>query len=347
MHRIGCNLFEAVGCSPSDTVKIVDHLVQSSLFGHDSHGQLRFYEYIYQIREGLFQPTGSPRIEKDYTCAAVVNGGGALGQIGATFATQLAIEKARKNGIATITLRNTAHVGRVGAYPLLIADDGLVGLVFCNAGHMGRQIAPYGGIDGKLSTNPIAFAAPRRETRPLLVDMTTSVCAEGKIRISANKDEELPEGWILNSHGKPSTVATDYTGDPPGAILPLGGSAGYKGYCLSFIVEILGGALSGQGCASGEQRMESNGLCINAYSIEAFTDMDTYFNEIEALIRHVKSSRTDDATEEILVPGDPEYRMEEVRSRDGIPIDDETWKQIKQAAVSIGLDPTQWKTISE
>ena len=149
-----------------------------------------------------------------------------MGQIGGTFATQLAIDKAAQYGVATATLRNCGHVGRVGAYPLQVARQGMIGLAFCNAGHLGRQIAPYGGIDGKLSTNPISCAAPRRNADPLLVDMTTSVCAEGKVRVAHNRGEQLPEGRIIDHDGNPSTDPQAFVGDPPGAILPFGGPGG-------------------------------------------------------------------------------------------------------------------------
>ena len=142
--------------------------------------------------------------------------------------------------MATVTPRNTSHVGRVGAYPLQIARAGLIGIVFCNVGHMSRQIAPYGGLDGELSTNPIAFAAPRRVAEPILVDMTTSICAEGKIRVASNKGTALPTGCIIDAQGNVSTRPQAYLGDPTGAMLPLGGPVAYKGCCLSFIVEILG-----------------------------------------------------------------------------------------------------------
>ncbi|MGB1716687.1 MAG: Ldh family oxidoreductase [Candidatus Latescibacterota bacterium] len=345
LRRIGCLLFEQVGCTPADARTVVDHLVDSSLYGHDSHGQIRIYEYIGQIRDGIFDPKGTPHIESDRPCAAVVDGGGALGQIGGTFATQLAIDKARQHGVATVTLRNTSHVGRVGAYPLQIARAGLVGIVFCNAGHLGRQIAPYGGLDGKLSTNPIAFAAPRRSAEPILVDMTTSVCAEGKIRVASNKGVALPAGCIIDAQGNPSTDPQDYLGDPPGAMLPLGGPVAYKGYCLSFIVEILGGALSGQGCAAGERVMQSNGLCITAYHIDHFADRDAYFDEIEALIGHVRSSRIDPNVGEILLPGDPEYRSAKEREQAGIPIDNTTWERIQRAGSDLGLDVHTWQTL--
>jgi len=291
----------------------------------------------------VFLATGEPEVVQERACTAVVDGNGAFGQIGASFAMRLAMRKAKEYGFAAVGLRNTGHIGRVGAYPLLAAEDNLIAMVFVNAGRLGRQIAPYGGIDGKLSTNPIAFAAPRRDAAPILVDMTTSVAAEGKVRVAANQGKSLPKGWIIDHNGHPSTDPEDYVGTPSGAILPLGGAVAHKGYCLSFIVELLGGALSGQGCAAGEQIVRSNGVMITVYSIEHFTELDTYFREVETLIEHIHTSRIDPEQGEILVPGEPETRSTLERTENGIPIDDTTWSRIGAAARSVGLDPRTWK----
>ena len=343
LREIGYELFQAAGTSPEDARAVVDHLVESNLFGHDSHGAIRFYEYARAILDGRFQPDATPRVVQAYPCAAVVDGGGALGQVGATFATKLAMEKARVSGVGTVVLRNTSHIGRVGAYPLMVAREGMIGQVFVNAGHLGYQIAPFGGIDGRLSTNPLAFAAPRRGADPVMVDMTTSMVAEGKIRLALNQGKQVPEGWIIDAQGKPTTEPRDFKGDPPGAILPLGGAVGHKGYGMSLMVEILGGALSGQGCAAGERAMVSNGVLINVYNIGHFTDPDAYYEEVEALLAHVLSSRTAPGFKEILIPGEPEFRSAMKRKEEGIEVDDTTWRQICDVAREFGLDPDGWQ----
>lgn len=343
LRRIGYTLFETAGCTLEDARAVVDHLVESNLFGHDSHGAIRFYEYARAIYEGRFQPRAAPEVVRDSPCAAVVDARGSLGQVGATFATHLAMEKAREHGIATVGLRNTSHIGRVGAYPLIAARAGLIGQIFVNAGHLGYQIAPFGGIDGKLSTNPIAFAAPRRGADPILVDMTTSIVAEGKVRIAINRGEEVPEGWLIDGEGNPTTDPNDFKADPPGAILPLGGRAGHKGYGMSMMVELLGGALSGQGCAAGERAMISNGVLLTVYHIEHFVDLDAYYDEVEALIRHVKSSRLTPGFEEILVPGEPEFRSARRREAEGIEVDERTWETICEAARDFGLNLERWE----
>ncbi len=342
LRKIGCQLFEAAGCTSADARTVVDHLVESNLFGHDSHGVLRFYEYTQAIREGRFQPRATPEVVRESSCSAVIDAHGALGQIGASFATKVAMDKARKQGLATVTLRNTSHIGRVGAYPLMAARAGMIGQIFVNAGHFGYQIAPFGGIDGRLTTSPIAFSAPRRQADPILLDMTTSMVAEGKIRVALNRGERVPEGWIIDADGNPTIDPKKFKGDPPGAMLPLGGSVGHKGYGLSIMVEVLGGALSGQGCAAGERQMVSNGVLLTVHTIEIFTDLEAYYRELESLIRHVKSSRLAAGFSEILLPGEPEFRGARKREVEGIEVDPKTWAFICEEACALGLNPKQW-----
>jgi len=346
LHTIGCSLFEAAGCSPADATTVVDHLVESNLFGQDGHGALRYYEYVEKILEGNFNPKGQPSVVQQRGCTAIVDGGGGFGQVGGRLAIELAMELAREHGVASATLRNSSHVGRAGAYPLMAAREGFMAIALVNAGRLGRQIAPFGGIDGKLSTNPIAFAAPRPHGEPIVVDMTTSVVAEGKIRMADNKGERVPEGWIIDHEGNPTTDPADLLGDPPGAILPMGGAVGYKGYGLGLAVELWGGLLSGEGCASGERVFKSNGAMFTVYDPSFFADAETYAHEVEGLIAHVMSSRLAPGVEQILLPGELEFRTAEKRRREGIDVDDGTWKRICDAAQSVGLDPSAWDAVA-
>jgi len=224
----------------------------------------------------------------------------------------------------------------------MAARAGLIAQIFVNAGHHGVWVAPFGGIDGKLSTNPIAFACPRRDADPIMLDMTTSMAAMGKVFVAANRGDRLPADWIIDGAGRPTTDPADILGESGGAVLPLGGSVGYKGYGLSLLVELLGGALSGQGCAAGERAVVSNGVLITAYRIDLFTDADAFYDEVESLIRHVRSSRLAAGFDRILLPGEIEFATEKRRREQGIAIDDTTWSGICAEAGRLGLDPTAW-----
>ena len=341
LRELGYALFRAAGCRDDDGKAVVDHLVESNLFGHDSHGVIRFYEYAKAIREGRFKPSGRPEIVRDHPAVAVVDAGGAMGQVGAIFATNLAIEKAEVCGVGSVALRNTSHIGRVGAYPLMAAREGYLAQIFVNAGHLGYQIAPFGGIEGRLSTNPLAFAAPRRHAEPIMVDMTTSVVAEGKVRTALNRGLQVPAGWLIDSEGNPTTDPADFKANPPGAILPLGGVVAHKGTGLGLMVEVLGGALSGLGCANGSRIMKSNGVFLNVFNIEYYVDREEFYDELESLFAHLKSSKLAPGFDEILLPGEPEFRNARRIEKVGIDVEDRTWELICEEARLLGLDPDE------
>ena len=324
LRRIGHQLFEAAGCDPEDARVVTHHLVESNLFGHDSHGVIRYPEYMDAIRTGRFQAKAQPKVVRDHPSCAVVDAAGALGQVGAAFATRLAMDKASRHGVAAVALRNTSHVGRVGAYPLMVGRAGMIGQAFVNGGRFGNQIAPFGGIDARLTTDPLAFAAPRRDAAPIFLDMTTSVAAEGKVRVASYAGKQVPEGWLIDHDGRPTTDPDSFRATPKGAILPLGGIASHKGYGMSLMVELLAGTLSGQGCCVGESEMVSNGMLLAVHRIDHFIEPEDYYQEVEALIRYVRSSPPAPGFTEILLPGEPELRSARQREADGIDLDDKT-----------------------
>jgi uncharacterized oxidoreductase len=176
-----------------------------------------------------------------------------------------------------------------------------------------------------------------------MVDMTTSVVAEGKVRVAMNQGKQVPEGWLIDAEGRPTTDPRVLRADPPGAILPMGGVVAHKGYGLGIMVEVLAGVLSGMGCAAGDKVMRSNGVMFTVYNIDFFADRNWYHEAVETMIRHIKSSRVAPGFKEILIPGEPEFRLAQRRRQEGIEIDDTTWTQIREAAASVGIDPSGWE----
>lgn len=343
LRRIGEEFLIALGCRTADAQIVADHLLQSNLYGHDSHGVLRLYEYARAVNEGRLDPLGAPEIVTEHACTAVVDAHNGFGHVGAALATKMVIEKARQHGLASVSLRRASHIGRAGAYPLVMAQAGMLGVAYVNSGRMGFQVVPFGGIDGRLGTNPLAFAAPRRDGPPIMVDMTTCTVADGKIRVATNLGKPLPPGWIIDKQGNPSTDPQVYWEEPRGGILPLGGPLGHKGYALSLMMELSAGGLSGHGMSSGDMRSPGNGALFTAYDIAHFTDLDSYYDEVEAMVGHVKSSRTAAGVAEIFLPGEPEFRTERERARTGIPIDETTWSKLCDAARDLGLNPNAWE----
>ena len=337
LQKITTDIFKAGGV-PSDEAEIIGELlVASNLAGHDSHGVLRIPQYIGLIESGLIQPGAPMKIERESTSHALLNGNWGFGHVVAQKAMSLAIEKAKASTISAISVYNCNHIGRIGSYPLMATEAGMVGITMVNAGGTALYVAPFGGRDGRLATNPIAIATPTREGHPILLDITSSVVAQGKIRVAFNRGEPVPLGWLIDSEGEPTQDPRDLMESPQGALLPLGGIVGHKGYALALMIDILGGALSGAGCSgSGNTRLQ-NGVLMIALDIANFTPLDDFYEHVEGLVAHVKASPIAPGFDEILAPGEIEARQTERRLREGIPIDDETWRQIQETAAEVGI----------
>lgn len=326
-------VLRAIG-SPDENARVVaDHLVGANLAGHDSHGALRLFQYREHVLDGTLDPAALPRIVRETTTTAVLDGNLAWGQVVAKIAMDLAIERAKEHGLAAVVVRNCYHVGRVGVYPLMAARSGLIAQVFCNA-HGIVRVAPWGGTDPKLATNPISIAVPTR-TDPVLLDITTSVVAEGKVRLAKLSGKPIPDDWILDRDGNPTTNPEDlYSG---GTLLPFGGRQAHKGYGLGVIVELLGGVLSGAGVGAMAEKI-GNGLFIQVVDPAALSDRDVFLDRAEAFRAYIKESKPKPGVEEVFLPGEPEQRTEATRRRDGVPIAQPTLEKLNALADELGID---------
>ena len=233
---------------------------------------------------------------------------------------------ARRHKVACVITQRCQHVGRLGAYPQIAAEEGLIAIATCNSPIGGHFVLPWGGRDGRLATNPIAYAVPTGGW-PLIADLSTCVAPEGKIRWFRNMGLPLPPGWILDGAGRPSTDANDFYGTPrAAALLPLGGPHGYKGFALGLLVEILGSALVG--LSSTDETRDGNGLCFVVLDPTCFVSLNHFRELMDELVAYIKSSPPIDGFDEVLLPGELELRTMNQRSKSGIPLDDRTWKAI-------------------
>ena len=325
-------IFSAAGCNSAEAACISDHLVQANLVGHDSHGVIRTPIYVQWLKEGKVRANQQIKRVFENDVIAVIDGGLGFGQPIARQAMELGISKAKKSGVAVIALRNTGHVGRVGHWAEMIVSAGLISLHFVNTSGLGMLVAPVGGINRRLSANPVAVRIPVAGGEPIIYDISTSSVAEGKLKVAFNKGVMVPEGCIIDSKGQPTCDPTVFYSDPPGAILPFGG---YKGYGLGIVTEILAGALTGSGCTvPGKTQLEQGMLSILLDPF-IFQVGDELQAEAKKFVDFVKSSEKVSPESEILMPGDVERRNRNERMAKGIELDDKTWSQIEGVATAV------------
>jgi uncharacterized oxidoreductase len=335
LKQIAQDVFRAAGATREESRIVAHALVEANLAGHDSHGVLRLPEYVRWMEEKLIQTGAHMQVVQETDSFAVIDGGWGFGQVVGAEAMQLAIAKAARSGVATVSGRQCCHLGRIGDYPAMAAERGMAAVMFVNTHGGGKLVAPYGGIERRLSANPIAVAVPRRAGGPIVVDISTCAIAEGKLRNMLHSGAPVPAGSIVDAEGRPSTSAAEFYGPPQGALLPVGG---HKGYALGLVTDILAGALSGAGCSRPGVTRIGNSFLVTVIDVEQLRGREAFDQEVEDLLSYVKSSRLAPGFDEILAPGEPEQRERERRLANGIRIPDETWRQIAETGARYGVD---------
>jgi len=215
----------------------------------------------------------------------------------------------------------------------MAATQGLVAMLWVNAVH-GLNVAPWGGSGRRLGTNPHAIGIPGAAGPAMVLDFATSVVAEGKMRVKKNRKQQAPLGWFIDAEGRPATDPEIFYGDPVGSLLTAGE---HKGYGLSLAVEILGGILSGTGPAGPPPGVFANGTLMICLDVERFVPLADFHAQVAGLFGWVKSAKLAQGSKEILIPGEPEARLEAERRRDGVPVEDETWSQIERVAAELDV----------
>ncbi|MEX2120940.1 MAG: malate/lactate/ureidoglycolate dehydrogenase [Pirellulales bacterium] len=327
-------VFAAAGSQPPEPERIAHYLVESNLVGHDSHGVIRVASYVQWLREGKVLANRSLNVVLENECLAVVDGQFGFGQTVGEAAVRLGIAKARRQGVSVVALRNCGHLGRIGDWPALAAESNQVSLHFVNTSGAGLLVSPFGGIERRLSANPIAAGVPMPGTWPLVVDISTSSVAEGKIRVALNKGVAVPDCCIIDSQGEPTNDPRVFYANPPGAILPFGG---HKGYGLCLLADVLAGALTGNGCTAPGVTRLSNGMLSIYLDLNFFGEEKSILDEVQRFVRFVKSSRPATPDGEILVPGEVEELSRARRLEQGIELDDTTWSQIVQTCRTLNM----------
>ena len=343
LRKCGYAIFEAAGLPRDQTRIVTDHLVDANLVGHDSHGILRMPGYARGVNEGTIKPGGAHTVLRETPVSMTIDAGGGIGIVVADLAMRLAVERALQHTIGAIAVHRSGHIGRLGAFPAIAAAQDCIGMLMLNGG--GRFAAPFGGTGRRLPPNPIAIGVPTAGGAPMILDITTSVVAGGKVDVCRLRKQTLPEGWLVGPHGNPVTDPEEfYAGNA--AMLPLGGPAGHKGYGLAMMIDAIAGGLSWAGCSTENPTRGGSGYLALAIKIESFADVDDFKSEVQSLIDWVKTSPAMPGVERIYVPGEIETETRRKRLSDGVFVEEATWSDIRSVAEELGVPVSENGTLT-
>ena len=325
-------VFEGLGMPAEDAAREAEVLVWANLRGVDSHGVQRVEEYSKRVDDGIMNPRPEIRVEKETPATLLIEADFAFGPVVTVFAMEKVMAKARQVGIGWGLIRNTTHQGAMAYYAEMAAAEGLAGIaVVCNPPNM----APPGARAAGTHNSPIAIAVPGKDRAPISLDMATSVAAGGKLQVAIDKGVAIPSEWALDEEGRPTT--------DPAAAKYLRPAGGYKGYGLALMFECLSSLMVGNPLLTSTilqrnpVRPGTQNSIVAAIDIASFTDLEEYEENADLLADTMNGLPTVDGAEPVMVPGEPELKVQQERMRDGIPLPPGTVEKLKAAAQRFGL----------
>jgi len=337
LHALISLVARRMGSDATETQEVADHLLRANLTGHDSHGVGMVPAYVRLLQDGMLVVNQTPETVLDAGALLVIDARRGVGQRLAADAVRRAIGRARELGACVLALRNASHIGRVGTYAELAARHGMAFVAFVNVADHHDMQAPYGCAEARLGTNPFCAAVPGGEdgAPALLLDMATTTIAAGKARVAYNQGVEVPEGSLIDADGQPTNDPTGLIRDQSGALLSFGR---HKGSGLAVMCEIMAGALAGgqraeQECKGGIL----NSMLAVVIDPGKLNDPAAVAVGAASTAAHIRSSRVAPGFEQVLLPGEPERRSAEQRGREGIRVDDGTWRDVLEAAAKLGI----------
>ena len=309
-------IFEAAGLPPADAAIVTDNLIQADLRGHSSHGISRVRVYCDRIRDGFVATRPKTKVENETAAAILLDAGNGMGAVVARKAMLMCVEKAKDSGVAVCSVRAGNHFGIASYYSTLASAADMIGFACSNAP---ATMAPWGGITPMLGTNPFSMAVPAERHYPIVLDSSSSIVARGKINLAEIEERPIPLGWAIDKAGRPTTDAKEALG---GSVLPFGE---HKGYGIALMIDILSGLLSGAGYGprigplwDNADSQQNLGYFLLAIDIATFCDLRDFKRRIDQMIDEIKASAKAPGSDEILVPGEIEFRNEQHNREHGI-----------------------------
>ena len=334
LTEIANTLLIAAGAPEAEAATVARLSIAANLAGHDSHGIIMIPSYVERVKAGHIVPGAPWEIVQETPTTTVIDGHWGFGYVVTEKATRHTIAKARTQNVAAATVRRQGHIGRLASYPLMAAAEGMIAMITADSGRSPKQVAPFGGAKARLGTNPMCFAIPSDLDGPFFLDMATSAVAAGKVLLAVARGKELPGHWIIDSDGRPTT-------DPRklrqgGALLPLGGSEGYKGYGLAAVVEIFSGLLTGLGFGIDPTGRHNDGCFLAVFNVSAFRDLAAFKQDVAEFARYLKETPPAEGFSRVYYPGEIEWETKQQRRKAGIPIEDATWTTVTKLAQELG-----------
>ena len=342
------DIFKAKSCNNYEAKTIAERLCGSNLKGHDSHGIVRVPRYVLWMEWGWVFPNIKPELIVDSGALALIDAKQGFGQVAGEFAVDEGINRAKLHGVSVVGLKNSGHLGRIGDWSERAADAGLVSLHFVNV-RGSLLVAPFGGSDRRGSTSPLSIGVPSKDTDHIILDMATSSVAEGKVMVAQKGGKPLPSGALIDSngnltinpevmYGKINENEVPNSENGTGAITAFGL---HKGSGINFMMEILGGALTGSGVSAGiddkEKRKFANGMLSLYVKVDNMVNFEYFLNEVRSYADFVRSSPPANKNEKVLIPGDKEIYTYKDRLANGLPVAPIVWQNIKQTAKELNI----------
>ena len=335
LHEIGRALLIGAGAPEVEAECVMRHCIGANLAGHDSHGIIQIPGYIDRIKAGHIVPGAKWDILQESPTTTVVDGNWGFGYVANERAMKLTIEKARTANVAAATVSRQGHIGRLAGYSLMAAEAGMIGLCTADSGRSPKHVAPFGGAEARLGTNPISIAVPSALDGPFFLDMATSAVAAGKISLAAARGQAIPEGWVVGPDGSATTDPKTFR--QGGALLPLGGSEGFKGTGLAAMVEVLCGLLTGLGFGIDPSGRHNDGCFMAVFNVAAFRPLDTFKREVADFAQYLKDTKPSIGSPGVFYPGEIEHLKQQERSAKGIEVEDATWAKLTELARGYGI----------
>jgi len=333
LKKVISEILKGYGENEESALLAADCLVKADMRGISTHGTYLLIPMFQRVKAGMLNLPTKITLVKENNATSIIDGGNGLGQLAARKAMDISIKKAKKYGIALTLVRNTNNISFLGYYSNLATQEGMIGFIGCNAA---PSMAPWGSLEAFIGTSPISISIPAKKERSIILDMSSSIVARGKIRKASRNKEEIPLGWAIDEDGNPTTDPNEAL---KGTLLPI---AGPKGSALAIVIDIIAGMISGSRFGPEVKTFHKLkgatgvGVFCMAIDISQFIELELFYSKIDEYIRSIKNLKKVKNTSEIYLPGEIEFIREQKSREEGIKLDSKVMKNLNDILEELG-----------